>query len=57
VITITSQAIEKFLVDSRKYLAHDNPHFKRVAGPLPPASVRHRREAANQKRWEIRSSL
>jgi hypothetical protein len=55
-INITSQAIEKFLNDSRKYLAHENPRFKRFAGP-PPAPLRPRREAANQTRWEIRSNL
>lgn len=55
--TITPHAIEKFLADSRKYLAHENPRFKRVAGPLPPAYPKPRPAGPTQIRWENRSSL
>jgi hypothetical protein len=57
-ITITPQAIEKFLADSKRYLAQEEPRFTRVAGPLPPAAPRPRQPAGpSQSRWEARSTL
>jgi hypothetical protein len=56
-INITPQAIEKFLSDSRRYLAHENPRIKLVAGPLAPTATKSRQPTPVHTRWEFRSSL
>lgn len=38
--SITPHAIAKFLADSRRYLAHENPRFNKPARSLPPAGTR-----------------
>lgn len=56
-ITITSQAIDKFLADSRRYLAAENPFFKRVAGPRPATLPAPRQAVPARMHWASRSSL
>jgi len=55
--SITPHAIEKFLADSRRYLADENPRFTKMARPLPPAPRKLRQPGPSLSRWEARSSL
>lgn len=56
-ITITSQAIDKFLADSRRYLAAENPYFTRIAGRRAAPHPAPRQTMPAPMHWASRSSL